>query len=88
MKAGRTKCLKQKVGRIEWNFLCHSYALAHCLSHLVDNSRYEVFGQEGKLKEVFGQIVVDKVGEGTSVATGEAADDFLGMGDVNGIYEA
>jgi hypothetical protein len=45
-------------------------------------------GQEGKLKEVFGQIVVDKFGEGTSVATGEAADDFLGMGDVNGIYEA
>jgi hypothetical protein len=45
-------------------------------------------GQEGKLKEVFGQIVVDKFGEGTSGATGEAADDFLGMGDVNGIYEA
>jgi hypothetical protein len=45
-------------------------------------------GQEGKLKEVFGQIVVDKFGERTSVATGEAADDFLGMGDVNGIYEA
>jgi hypothetical protein len=45
-------------------------------------------GQEEKLKEVFGQIVVDKFGEGTSVATGEAADDFLGMGDVNGTYEA
>jgi hypothetical protein len=45
-------------------------------------------GQEGKLKEVFGQIVADKYGEGNTFATGEAADDFLGMGDVNGIYEA
>jgi hypothetical protein len=45
-------------------------------------------GKEGKLKEVFGQIVADKYGEGNTFATGEAADDFLGMGDVNGIYEA
>jgi hypothetical protein len=37
-------------------------------------------GQEGKLKEVFGQIVVDKFGEGTSVAIGEAADIFWGWG--------
>jgi hypothetical protein len=45
-------------------------------------------GKEGKLKEVFGQIVADKYGEGNTFATGEVADDFLGMGDVNGIYEA
>jgi hypothetical protein len=45
-------------------------------------------GKEGELKEVFGQIVADKYGEGNTFATGEAADDFLGMGDVNGIYEA
>jgi hypothetical protein len=45
-------------------------------------------GKEGKLKEVFGQIVADKHGEGTSFATGETADEFWGMGAVNGIYEA
>jgi hypothetical protein len=45
-------------------------------------------GKEGKLKEVFGQIVTDKYGERNTFVTGEAADDFLGMGDVNGIYEA
>jgi hypothetical protein len=45
-------------------------------------------GKEGKLKEVFGQIVADKHGEGTSFVTGEAADEFWGMGAVNGIYEA
>jgi hypothetical protein len=45
-------------------------------------------GQEGKLKEIFGQIVADKYGEGASSLTGVEADGNLGMRDVDSIYEA
>jgi hypothetical protein len=45
-------------------------------------------GQVRKFKEVFGLIVADKFGEGASLSTGVAADDFLGMGAIDGIYEA
>ena len=45
-------------------------------------------GQEGKLKEIFGQIVVDKYGEGASSSTRGEVDGNLGMRDVDSFYEA
>jgi hypothetical protein len=45
-------------------------------------------GQEGKLKQVFGQIVADKHGEGVSVSVGVKADGFMGMRDDDISYEA
>jgi hypothetical protein len=44
-------------------------------------------GKEGKLKQVFGQIVADKYGEGTS-SLGEEVDGIMGMRDVAIPYEA
>ena len=45
-------------------------------------------GQEGKLKEIFGQIVADKYGEGASSSTRGEVDGNLGMRDVDSFYEA
>jgi hypothetical protein len=45
-------------------------------------------GQEGKLKEVFGQIVAGKYGEGASYSAWGEADGNLGMRDVDSFYEA
>jgi hypothetical protein len=45
-------------------------------------------GQERKLFQVFGQIVADKYGGGTSYPTGMEADDNRGMGDEDIPYEA
>jgi hypothetical protein len=45
-------------------------------------------GQERKLVQVFGQIVADKYGGGTSYPTGMVADDNRGMGDEDVPYEA
>jgi hypothetical protein len=45
-------------------------------------------GQEGKLKEVFGQIVADKYGEGASYSAWGEADGNLGMRDVDSFYDA
>jgi hypothetical protein len=44
--------------------------------------------QEGKLEQIFGQIVADKYGEGASSATGVAADGNMGRRDDDIIYEA
>jgi hypothetical protein len=44
-------------------------------------------GKEGKLKQVFGQIVADKYGEGTS-SLGEEVDGIMGMRDIAIPYEA
>jgi hypothetical protein len=44
-------------------------------------------GKEGNLKQVFGQIVADKYGEGTS-SLGEEVDGIMGMRDVDIPYEA
>jgi hypothetical protein len=43
--------------------------------------------QEGKLKQVFGQIVVDKYGGGAAVPTGVNTDDNLGVRDEDFSYE-
>jgi hypothetical protein len=45
-------------------------------------------GQDGKLKQVFGQIVADKYGEGASFSTGVDADGIMGMRDEDITYEA
>jgi hypothetical protein len=45
-------------------------------------------GQDGKLKQVFGQIVASKYEDGTSSALGEEADGFKGMRDDDIPYEA
>jgi hypothetical protein len=45
-------------------------------------------GQEGKLKQVFGQIVADKFRGGAAVPTGVIADDNMGMRDEDLSYEA
>jgi hypothetical protein len=45
-------------------------------------------GQEGKLKQVFGQIVADKYGGGAAFPTGVNADDNMGMRDEDFSYEA
>jgi hypothetical protein len=44
--------------------------------------------QEGKLEQIFEQIVADKYGEGASSATGVAADGNMGRRDDDIIYEA
>jgi hypothetical protein len=44
--------------------------------------------QEGKLEQIFGQIVADKYGEGASSATGVAADGNMGRRDDDITYEA
>jgi hypothetical protein len=45
-------------------------------------------GQEGKLKQVFGQIVAAKYGEGATFSLGEEVDGFMGMRDDDITYEA
>jgi hypothetical protein len=44
--------------------------------------------QEGQLKQIFGQIVADKYGEGVSSSTGVDADGNMGRRDDDIIYEA
>jgi hypothetical protein len=45
-------------------------------------------GQVGKLKQVFGQIVADKHGEGASVSAGVKADEIMGLRDDDISYAA
>jgi hypothetical protein len=45
-------------------------------------------GQEGKLEEVFGQIVADKFGGGAAAPAGAIADDNMGTRDEDFSYEA
>jgi hypothetical protein len=45
-------------------------------------------GQEGKLEEVFGQIVEDKFGGGAAIPAGVIADDNMGTRDEDFSYEA
>jgi hypothetical protein len=45
-------------------------------------------GQEGKLKQVFGQIVADKFGEEAAVPTGVIVDGIMGLRDEDCSYEA
>jgi hypothetical protein len=45
-------------------------------------------GQEGKLKQVFGQIVADKFGGGAAIPTGVIADDNMGLREEDFSYEA
>jgi hypothetical protein len=45
-------------------------------------------GQNGKLKQIFGQIVADKHGKGDSGSVGVKADGFMGLRDDDVSYEA
>jgi hypothetical protein len=66
-----------------------------CISHPNQENEREVKGtagmswggQDGKLKQVFGQIVDDKQGEGAWSA-GVKEDGFMGMRDDDITYEA
>jgi hypothetical protein len=53
-----------------------------------DTSGLSWDGQDGKLKQTFGQIMADKHGEGDSGSVGVKADGFMGLRDDDVSYEA